>query len=41
MVKALLADLDIRVQAVVELVTLCSRKSSKNHSVTILPFSSI
>ena len=30
MVKALLADLDIRVQAVVELVTLCSRK--KNHS---------
>ena len=39
MVKALLADLDIRVQAVVELVTLCSRK--KNHSVTTLPFSSI
>ena len=39
MFKALLADLDIRVQAVVELVTLCSRK--KNHSVTILPFSSV
>ena len=39
MVKVLLADLDIRVQAVVELVTLCSRK--KNHSVTILSFSSI
>ena len=39
MVKALLADLDIRVQAVVELATLCSRK--KNYSVTILPFLSI
>ena len=39
MVKALLADLDIRVQAVVELVTLYSWK--KNYSVTILPYSSI